>query len=724
MAQNLQVKRKRTRTLDATPRVGTVRSVPQGMFLDNEADPIIGDMIARQSALLQGNLIDSHFATGSSTAEGSMVAGNENTLHDQTAPNDDTGNDLFNRGHHHHHHHHNNNNNNSTTFHPIEDDDLIFVKEQPVQAPPLFLDPHAEHHYTSKKFKKQRTISLPQLPHAKLLYEAAQHRALPRRQNDDDLIHLSGSSTKTIDGNRAVTLNVVKSVSPLSTHEHASPVFKRMATAPKISKLVSAGKKKIGKREYFQTDKEGHYVYREDDIFCNGRFIVKELLGQGTFGKVVQCIDNAPFTAIPPNREHQFAGFEDPFTESFDGSQIDMDYPTPHQSHVQNTPKMVAVKIIRAVDRYREAAKTELRVLKAILDNDPIGQYQCLLLRECFDYKNHICLVTDLFGKSVYDFMCNNGCSRFPGSHVQAVSKQLIRSVCFLHDLGIVHTDLKPENILLCDETYVGKPLSQDQFSTLSPRRKSACNGERKFLTNPEVKLIDFGSAVFYNEFHPAVISTRHYRAPEIVLGLGWSFPCDIWSIGCVLVELVTGESLYPIHENLEHMAMMQRFNGKPFPPKIVENMFYKSDRKLGNLSPDLHATVVKHFDRDTLSLQWPERNVKGDIVTKERSMKRIMNSCDRLDKYVMQKIRQDYGDWLIINWDMSSEDNWAILESKFDEQALDREVFLFWYWFLDLCKKMFEFDPTKRITAREAISHEWFNYGILDEGIASFGKV
>ncbi|CUS22951.1 LAQU0S07e03928g1_1 [Lachancea quebecensis] len=696
MSQHAQVKRKRTRTLDAAPQtMGAASGVspampqgmPQGMFLDNDADPVIGEMLARQSALLQGNLIDTHFSD-----EPAPRALPQSALgfHSFTDARDDA----------------------------EQDDDLIFVKEQPVGGPPsssaLALDqPHFDHHYTAKKFKKQRTISLPQLPYAKLLYEA--RGTVPHRQNDDDLLHLSGSSTKTIDGNRAVTLNVVRSLSPLTSQEHA-PVLKRMAAAPKISKLVPSRKKK---KEFFQTDKEGHYVFQQNDIFCNNRFIVKELLGQGTFGKVVQCVDTAP-PASP--RVSDFQPFEDPFAESFEDSHFDLDYGRSQSAEPQ--PRLVAVKIIRAVDRYREAAKTELRVLKAIIENDPTGQYQCLLLRECFDYKNHICLVTDLFGKSVYDFMCNNGCPRFPGSHVQAISKQLIRSVCFLHDLGIIHTDLKPENVLLCDESYVGKPLSPQTYSSLSPRRKSACGGERKFLTNPEVKLIDFGSAVFHNEFHPAIISTRHYRAPEIVLGLGWSFPCDVWSIGCVLVELVTGESLYPIHENLEHMAMMQRFNGRPFPPKIVENMFYKADRKLGNMSPDLNSTVIKHFDRDTLTLQWPERNKKGDIITKERSMKRILTSCDRLDKYILQKIRQDYGDWLTINWDLSPEDNWALLESKYDEQVLDREVFLFWYWFLDLCKKMFEFDPTKRITAREAIGHEWFNYGILDEGIASFGKV
>lgn len=40
--------------------------------------------------------------------------------------------------------------------------------------------------------------------------------------------------------------------------------------------------------------------------------------------------------------------------------------------------------------------------------------------------------------------------------------------------------------------------------------------------------------------------------------GLGWSYPCDVWSIGCILVEFFTGEALFQTHENLEHLAMME----------------------------------------------------------------------------------------------------------------------------------------------------------------------
>eukprot|EP00170_Pyropia_yezoensis_P007273 contig_29741_g7295 len=71
------------------------------------------------------------------------------------------------------------------------------------------------------------------------------------------------------------------------------------------------------------------------------------------------------------------------------------------------------------------------------------------------------------------------------------------------------------------------------------------------------IKLIDFGSATFQSGHHSAIISTRHYRAPEVILGLGWSYPCDLWSVGCILLELYTGAALFQTHDNLEHLAMM-----------------------------------------------------------------------------------------------------------------------------------------------------------------------
>lgn len=140
-----------------------------------------------------------------------------------------------------------------------------------------------------------------------------------------------------------------------------------------------------------------------------------------------------------------------------------------------------------------------------------------------------------------------------------------------MHDLNLIHTDLKPENILLCNQEYQTFTYSRTipSSSTLTNRRAV----HRKVLLDTEIRLIDFGSATFQDEYHSSVVSTRHYRAPEIILGLGWSFPCDIWSIGCILVEFYTGDALFQTHDNLEHLAMMEAVVNHKIDPALVQQV-------------------------------------------------------------------------------------------------------------------------------------------------------
>src|ERR1700743_2851610 len=143
--------------------------------------------------------------------------------------------------------------------------------------------------------------------------------------------------------------------------------------------------------------------------------------------------------------------------------------------------------------------------------------------------------------------------------------------VAVLHDLNLIHTDLKPENILLVDNTYQTFTYNRTIPSSSTATARSARH--RKVLLNPEIRLIDFGSATFDDEYHSSVVSTRHYRAPEIILGLGWSFPCDIWSIGCILVEFFTGDALFQTHDNLEHLAMMESVCGMRLDTHLIQQV-------------------------------------------------------------------------------------------------------------------------------------------------------
>lgn len=270
------------------------------------------------------------------------------------------------------------------------------------------------------------------------------------------------------------------------------------------------------------------------------------MLGQGTFGKVVEAYDRQRKTRC-------------------------------------------AVKIIRSVQKYRDASKIELRVLSTLASNDRTNRNRCIHLRDCFDFRNHICIVTDLLGQSVFDFLKANGFVPFPSSQIQSFARQLFTSVacmfCFLsyhlrrkllttavlHDLNLIHTDLKPENILLVNNAYQTFTYNR----TIPSSSHTTCRNarQRRVLLDSEIRLIDFGSATFDDEYHSSVVSTRHYRAPEIILNLGWSFPCDIWSIGCILVEFFTGDALFQTHDNLEHLAMMESVCGSKIDAKLVKQV-------------------------------------------------------------------------------------------------------------------------------------------------------
>ncbi len=117
---------------------------------------------------------------------------------------------------------------------------------------------------------------------------------------------------------------------------------------------------------------------------------------------------------------------------------------------------------------------------------------------------------------------------------------------------------------------------------------------------NPKIKLIDFGSAVEHNKkrsYHTHLIQTRHYRAPEVMLKLNWSLSADIWSIGCIIVELVYGKMLFNTHDTIDHLNQITRCIGK-IPEHLQErttdetwNKYFYFDGRL-NLSRAKRSSV------------------------------------------------------------------------------------------------------------------------------------
>jgi dual-specificity kinase len=133
------------------------------------------------------------------------------------------------------------------------------------------------------------------------------------------------------------------------------------------------------------------------------------------------------------------------------------------------------------------------------------------------------------------------------------------------------------------------------------------------------MRLIDFGSATFDSDYHSSIVSTRHYRAPEIILGLRWSFPCDVWSVGCILVEFLTGDALFQTHDNLEHLAMMQIILGD-FPKEFLRSVgpagakYFRKDGKVDFPNSETPKSAAK-FVKNLKNLQVRFRII-GYVIT------------------------------------------------------------------------------------------------------------
>uniref|UniRef100_A0A1D1YD73 dual-specificity kinase n=1 Tax=Anthurium amnicola TaxID=1678845 RepID=A0A1D1YD73_9ARAE len=363
------------------------------------------------------------------------------------------------------------------------------------------------------------------------------------------------------------------------------------------SSLFVKGVARNGSPPWREDDKDGHYMFALGDNLTS-RYKIYGKMGEGTFGQVLECWD----------RERK---------------------------------EMVAIKVVRGIKKYRDAAMIEIDVLQQLARHDQSGR--CVQIRNWFDYRNHICIVFERLGPSLYDFLRKNNYRSFPVDLVRELGRQLLECVAFMHDLKLIHTDLKPENILLVSSEYVKVP--DYKVSSRSPKDGSYF---KRVPKSSAIKVIDFGSTTYESQDHSYVVSTRHYRAPEVILGLGWSYPCDVWSVGCILVELCSGEALFQTHENLEHLAMMEKVLG-PLP----QHMLKRSDR---------HAE--KYIRRGRLD--WPEGANSRESI---RAVLKLL----RLQNLVMQHVDHSAGD------------------------------------LIDLLQGLLRYEPSERLTAREALKHPFF---------------
>lgn len=207
------------------------------------------------------------------------------------------------------------------------------------------------------------------------------------------------------------------------------------------------------------------------------------------------------------------------------------------------TGEYVAVKIIKNKTPFYNQALIEIRLLQHMNSKDPDDQYKLVRLKDHFKFRNHLCLVFELLSYNLYDLLRN---THFHGVSLNLIRKfahQILTAMLFMSspEIDVVHCDLKPENILLRNS------------------KRSA------------IKIIDFGSSCHSNERMYKYIQSRFYRAPEILLELDYSYAIDMWSLGCILVEMHVGEPLFSGQNEFDQMVKICDMFGQP-PEHMIDN--------------------------------------------------------------------------------------------------------------------------------------------------------
>ncbi|KAM8741758.1 dual specificity protein kinase CLK4-like isoform 1-T2 [Acanthopagrus schlegelii] len=306
-----------------------------------------------------------------------------------------------------------------------------------------------------------------------------------------------------------------------------------------------------------EDDEDGHLVYHIG-LLMKERYEVISTLGEGAFGKVVECID-------------------------------------------RDKDERVAVKIVRNIDSFSEVARSEISVLQEINSLDDDNRFACVRMLDWFEHGGHVCIVFELLGISTFEFLLQNDFLSFSVEQIRHMAFQIFRAVCFLHRNKLTHTDLKPENILFVSSDY-----------DLVYNEETKC--KQKKLRSLDVKVVDFGTATFDHDHHESLVSTRQYRAPEVILDLGWSQSCDVWSLGCVLMEFFLGRVLFMTHDSREHLAMMEKVLG-PIPPHLLKK------------------TSKKHYVHNE-RLNWDEQGSSGDYIRKHcKPLKQFMQRASEEER-------------------------------------------------------------------------------------------
>ena len=213
--------------------------------------------------------------------------------------------------------------------------------------------------------------------------------------------------------------------------------------------------------------------------------------------------------------------------------------PAEGREHVARRGQHVALKLQKSAPEYTRAAQSEIEILDRIAKAEGArlarggadgAKGHCGVVRLLNHFKvvgphgQHVAMAFELLGETLLSLLQRRG--PLPAHVVKGITRELLRALDFIHaDVNILHTDIKPENVLVLAAGGAADDADAPP---------------------PDVKLVDLGTAFYVTHQQAHDIQTREYRCPEAIVG-AWPYAhsADVWSLGCLVFELLTGETLF-----------------------------------------------------------------------------------------------------------------------------------------------------------------------------------
>jgi dual specificity protein kinase YAK1 len=182
----------------------------------------------------------------------------------------------------------------------------------------------------------------------------------------------------------------------------------------------------------------------------------------------------------------------------------------------QHTNEEVAIKIVKNKPAYFNQGLVEVQILEHLNKFFDTSSIYSVRLLDYFIHHRHLCMVFELLNINLYELLKQNQYRGLSLNMVRHFLQQILQGLKILREAKVIHCDLKPENILL------------------------------ENLSSPQIKLIDFGSACFEQQTVYTYIQSRFYRSPEVIIGSSYTAAIDMWSFGCIALELYLGLPIFP----------------------------------------------------------------------------------------------------------------------------------------------------------------------------------